>query len=273
MATKKNDFTDLDKNLEFWNSVQKTDPGMTTPFTTESGFKGKSTDPLYIVKKVTARFGPIGIMWGFDEVEHKVQDGVWFSKIRFWYMKHFFVSGETGTAEITQWGGTRLFRKDEHGSRYTNDDAAKSSVTDGLMKCLTYLGFNADVHLGLHDDSKYVQQLIKERDATKPARNGASEPEQEPAKPQDAEPEIPKNTAGKDTASEPPAQGQPPQDAGDIGTNLPTIDGIQYVSHFAEATGQTYVRAKGKTRGNEDILKDIGFQWSPKLRGFFMPMQ
>ena len=43
------------------------------------------------------------------------------------------------------------------GAQKPDEDAVKKAVTDGLTKCLSYLGFNADVFLGLFDDNKYVQ--------------------------------------------------------------------------------------------------------------------
>jgi len=35
----------------------------------------------------------------------------------------------------------------------------KKATTDGITKCLSMLGFNADVFLGKFDDNKYVQEL------------------------------------------------------------------------------------------------------------------
>jgi hypothetical protein len=37
-----------------------------------------------------------------------------------------------------------------------NEDAPKMSVTDGLTKALSHLGFNADVFLGEYDGNKYA---------------------------------------------------------------------------------------------------------------------
>ena len=51
-----------------------------------------------------------------------------------------------------------------------DEDAAKSAVTDALTKCLSYLGFNADVFLGKYDDNKYVQNLRQEKQKSQPKR-------------------------------------------------------------------------------------------------------
>ena len=41
-------------------------------------------------------------------------------------------------------------------------DCMKKATTDGLTKCLSFLGFNADIFLGKFDDCKYVQQVTEE---------------------------------------------------------------------------------------------------------------
>ena len=47
-------------------------------------------------------------------------------------------------------------------------DCMKKATTDGLTKCLSMMGFNADIFLGKFDDSKYVQQVKAEFEASKP---------------------------------------------------------------------------------------------------------
>ena len=38
-------------------------------------------------------------------------------------------------------------------------DALKKAGTDALTKCLSYLGFNADIFMGKFDDNKYVAEM------------------------------------------------------------------------------------------------------------------
>ena len=59
---------------------------------------------------------------------------------------------------VTQMGQKSL----TNGSR-PDEDAAKKAVTDGLTKCVSYIGFNADVFLGRFDDNKYVQQASSQK--------------------------------------------------------------------------------------------------------------
>ena len=149
-------------NLAIWKAVEKTDPAATKPFTRAGGFSGTAIDPMHLVKKATEMFGPVGQGWGFEEVEHLVGDGAWFSKVRLWYVR-----GDE-KAEVEQWGGTVLTGTRKDGTPYTDEDAPKKSVTDALTKCLSYLGFAADVHMGRYDDVKYVAELRKEFNAGEP---------------------------------------------------------------------------------------------------------
>ena len=48
-----------------------------------------------------------------------------------------------------------------------DDEAPKKAMTDALTKALSHLGTSADVFLGLHDNSKYVENLKKEINETK----------------------------------------------------------------------------------------------------------
>ena len=43
-----------------------------------------------------------------------------------------------------------------------DEDAPKKSVTDGMVKCLSMLGFAGDIFSGQWDDSKYVAYAAEE---------------------------------------------------------------------------------------------------------------
>jgi hypothetical protein len=144
-------------NLALWDSVFKTDPAYTKPFSRSGGFKGTAISPIYLMKRATEKFGPLGIGWGFRELENKIADGVWFSKVELWYK----FDGDQGTVE--QWGATTMVNQRKDGGTFIDEEAAKKSVTDAVTKCLSYLGFAADVHMGLYDDSKYVNDLKAEK--------------------------------------------------------------------------------------------------------------
>lgn len=173
--------TQREKNLRFWNEFFKTDPDFTKPFTRGGGFKGTDINPLHRMNRMTEVFGPIGQGWGYEILEDKevhLTDGrgMWFSKVTVWY-----VDPEDPEKRYTvgpQWGGTALIEKRKDGSLVMDDEAPKKSVTDGIGKCLSYLGVSADVYLGYWDDSKYVNSLRSEFGA--PDKTTPAKPEVDP---------------------------------------------------------------------------------------------
>lgn len=156
-------------NMRIWDRVSKTDPSHTKPFSRSGGFKGTAIKPMYSFMKATEYFGPIGLGWGWDLLETRWEGNAVFCLVSVWY-----VDPETGgeknyrrTRVGPQWGGTeagRQYTKDDGtpGKFQVDDEAPKKSVTDAVTKCLSYLGFGADVHLGQFDDAKYVAELKEE---------------------------------------------------------------------------------------------------------------
>jgi len=75
--------------------------------------------------------------------------------VKLWYI----LDGKRG--EIEQFGATTYVGKNKYGP-FTDEEAKKKTLTDAISKCLSWLGFSADVHLGRYDDNKYVNDLRKE---------------------------------------------------------------------------------------------------------------
>lgn len=142
-------------NTALWDSVCKTDPSHTKKFTKAGGFSGTAIKPFYLMHKATETFGICGIGWGWNELENIVVGGVWCSKVELWFMQN----NQRGA--IQQWGQTVMQGKNKNGE-FVDEEAPKKAVTDAVTKCLSYLGFAGDVHMGLFDDSKYVDERIKE---------------------------------------------------------------------------------------------------------------
>ena len=138
MAEKKKDTLDL------WNRVERTDPNHTKHVAQRGGFT--AIDAMHQVKNATQEFGPVGVGWGWD-------------------FEILFPPNDTVCAVVTLWHGKRdqtvkQIGQKSLGSGRVDEDALKKAVTDGLTKCLSYLGFNADVFLGKFDDNKYVQSNV-----------------------------------------------------------------------------------------------------------------
>lgn len=156
----------MKNNLELWDSVTKTDPKYTKSFSRTGGFKGTAINAIYLARLATDKFGPMGIGWGLEVVEESYAEGapiivdgaaacketVHKIRAKLWYK----LGDERG--EVTQYGLTTFIGKNKYGP-YTDEEAPKKSLTDAMTKCLSLLGFSADVHIGLYDDNKYVNDL------------------------------------------------------------------------------------------------------------------
>lgn len=142
-------------NLELWDKVFKTNPEHTKEFKKAGGFSGTAIKPFYIMHEATKAFGVCGIYWGWKELENQLVGGVWCSKVELW----FKYDGKDG--RIEQWGQTVMLGKNKHGD-FVDEEAPKKAITDAVTKCLSYLGFGGDVHMGKFDDSKYVSETQNE---------------------------------------------------------------------------------------------------------------
>lgn len=181
-------------NMELWELVYNTDPKQVKPITGKS-YQGNSPKPYYIVRKATELFGPIGIGWGYEVVEERYIETVIESiqtlgngqsfvikqtninhtaKISFWY-KWNGVKSEP----IQQTGGTTVAYKTSTGKQIFDEDASKKSITDALIKCMSYLGFAGDIFEGRWDDSKYFQENMQNFSKKEQEEQQAKQQEQE----------------------------------------------------------------------------------------------
>jgi hypothetical protein len=136
-------------NMEIWEQVCLTNPDHTRHVGQRGGFT--AIDAMYQVETATRIFGPAGKGWG-------------------WNYELIFPPNETVIANVTLWYGKKEQYVCQAGQKRLNsgkgadEDAVKKAVTDGLTKCLSYLGFNADVFLGKFDDNKYVESMKEQFD-------------------------------------------------------------------------------------------------------------
>jgi hypothetical protein len=171
-------------NIALWEVVQATDPKYTKDFTRRDGFSGTAINATYQAKKATEAFGPMGLGWGVKILEERYVEGAhmgWNSqgsdlgpekihvvRIELWYKWH----GERGSIE--HFGQTKFVGCTTNGV-FTDEEAPKKSVTEATSKCLSLLGFGADVYMGLYDDSKYVSS-VRERFAEDNQGSGRAQP-------------------------------------------------------------------------------------------------
>lgn len=152
-------------NLRIWHAVEKTDPRHTKTFSRGGGFRGTAINATYLARKATEVFGPMGIGWGLEIMNEEIMQGAPLAegvselihkvRVKLWYKQ-----GEQ-RGEVVQFGQTTFVGKNRNGL-FTDEEAPKKSLTDGMSKCLSLLGFAADIHLGMFDDNKYVNDLRQE---------------------------------------------------------------------------------------------------------------
>lgn len=154
--------------LDIWKKVSTPQHEHTKAFSRGGGFKGTSINGTAMAMMATEMFGPNGIGWGLDLEDEKyvegakhvdangnviVQDIIHVVRCRIWYM----VAGEVYQTS-PQFGQTTFVGKNKYGA-FTDEEAPKKSITDAQGKCLSLLGFGADIFLGKWDDSKYVNEV------------------------------------------------------------------------------------------------------------------
>ena len=152
-------------NMDLWDSVSKTDPAHTKPAKV-GGMNITTIKPQYQRRQATSKFGPLGFGWGvkdesfINEVfgEGSSQQTICRYNATFWYIWNeknceFPISSNVKVAYTT---------KNGKGYFIVDDEYAKKASTDALTKGLSFLGFNADIFMGLYDDSKYLNQMREE---------------------------------------------------------------------------------------------------------------
>ncbi|BCB62186.1 hypothetical protein HaloA020_28870 [Halomonas sp. A020] len=152
-------------HLELWQQVDKT-PTTAIKAANVDGQDITTLDAMHVIELATKVFGPMGIGWGYrieDErfdvgapvlgnkgelIAHEQTHTI---RLVLWYRWQ----GDRG--EVTQFGHTRYVYRTSTGKWKTDGEAPKKSITDAIKKCLSLLGFAADVYYGKFDNKDYTQ--------------------------------------------------------------------------------------------------------------------
>jgi hypothetical protein len=142
---------------KLWNRVCVTEPNAVKPITGKQ-YKGNSPKPYWLIERATEVFGPIGIGWGVTVKSERFErlgetDVLHVAVVSVWYL----LDG-VRSESFDQMGGTKAAYMTAKGVLMVDEDAGKKSVTDGMVKCLSMIGFAGDIFSGRWDDSKYVEQ-------------------------------------------------------------------------------------------------------------------
>jgi len=150
------------EHLALWQQVEKTPTDAVKPAKV-NGQQITAIDTMHMVKLATKLFGPQGIGWGYRIDVDRFDQGApvllkeqvigheqtHTCQMTLWYLWN----GERG--EVTHFGHTRAVYMTSKGQFITDNEAPKKSVTDAMKKCLSQLGFAADIYTGLFDDMGY----------------------------------------------------------------------------------------------------------------------
>ncbi len=161
--------------MQLWDAVCMTDPKAVKPITGKS-YQGNSPKPYWLIERATKQFGPVGIGWGVTVKSERFErlsdtDVLHVAVVSVWFM-HEGKRSET----FDQMGGTKACYKTKQGALMVDEDAGKKSVTDGMVKCLSMIGFAGDIFSGRWDDSKYVAEAnahFREEEAANDPRRAA----------------------------------------------------------------------------------------------------
>lgn len=145
-------------NLAIWNELGKTDPDATKGFNRSGGFKGTAVKPMWVLKRLTEKFGPAGVGWGVNKPDFQVVPAEGGE-----ILVYCTVSTWHGDKENLLWGvgGDKVVGKNKNGLS-TDDEAFKKAFTDAVGNAFKSIGVAADIHMGLFDDAKYVSSMREE---------------------------------------------------------------------------------------------------------------
>lgn len=161
----------ITEHLAIWDQVKKTDTRYTKPAKVD-GQDITSISGTYQIMRATEVFGPVGEGWGWDVLWERFDKGsplldkdghlLCHETTHTLYLRLWYRHGGT-TRHVRQFGHTRYLYRTDWGFK-TDHEYGKKSLTDAIKKCLSCLGFSADIHLGMFDDATYVETLkLQER--------------------------------------------------------------------------------------------------------------
>jgi hypothetical protein len=154
--------SETNNNLRLWDQLGKTDPAHTKQFQRSGGFKGTAIKPMWCNLRMTEFFGPCGIGWGMEkpafETHQADKEMLVFCTVGVWYLEK---PDSASRGLVYGVGGDKYLISQATGLR-ASDEAFKAAYTDAIGNAMKFIGVAADVHMGLFDDSKYVQEMRAE---------------------------------------------------------------------------------------------------------------
>lgn len=143
----------MNANTKIWDNLKRVPPEHLKGFKRAGGFQGTAIKPMWTFHRMTEEFGPCGIGWGINEPSFTVQiagtDTLVFCTVSVWHQ----------AKENLLWGvgGDKVAGTNKYGP-VTDDEAFKKAFTDAVTNALKMIGAGADIHMGLWDGNKYVDE-------------------------------------------------------------------------------------------------------------------
>ena len=163
--------TSASTNMDLWNSVSTTDPKHTKSYKGAGGFSGTAISTLAPIMCATEAFGPLGKGWSYKIMDERfVEGGPIIDKSsgavlahEMTHMMRVRIDARYNESELhaEHIGTTPYITSNKYGV-VTDHEAPKKTLSDALKKTLTMWGFNADVFLGMYDNSDYVAGITSD---------------------------------------------------------------------------------------------------------------
>lgn len=164
-------------NTEIWDKLKRVPPEHLKSFERAGGFKGTAIKPMWTIHRMTEVFGPIGKKWGIGEPRFETHEGKDGELLVFCYVPIWFDDEDGNRDRFFGVGGDKVIKYIKANERYNrperwenDDEAYKKSYTDAVTNALKMLGAGADVHMGLWDGNKYIDEKQDAEPAPEPKK-------------------------------------------------------------------------------------------------------
>jgi len=143
------------ENMTIWNNVKQ--PPKEALKQIGGGRLRGMTDinPQWRYHAATNQFGPCGIGWKIENIQHWTEPGLDGQVFAFMEVNFFYKTKEGIWSDpVPGTGGSMLIVKEKDGLHH-NDEAFKMAETDATSVAMKKIGFGADVYACRWDGSKY----------------------------------------------------------------------------------------------------------------------
>jgi hypothetical protein len=157
----------MTSNLDLWDKVRRVPEEHLKAFKRSGGFAGTAIKPMWGIKTMTEQFGPCGLGWGIEKPEFQIVDSgnekLVFCTVCVWYGSSIDMKGSLGepiklpASKVYGVGGDKVLAQFSSGLK-PDDEAFKKAFTDAIGNALKFIGVAADIHMGLWDGNKYVDE-------------------------------------------------------------------------------------------------------------------